>query len=173
MDHNTATLSGKGTFHGMGIICTSNKPLQGHFGHVPRLKERMKADTFIEKRGVNIIPYYKSSEVGLKKLNFSPLKHLLSVPIIPPEVNYDFIWHCGWFCHSESKSRPNWSGYMQCATNIIPETKNKSTIHFLPIIDLSPSSERCIYSTLLFIIDQAKKIGVQTPSNTFDQPLWL
>ena len=79
VDHNRATLSGKGTFHGMGIICTSNKPLQGHFGHVPRLRQRMNADTFIEKRGVDIIPYYKSSEIGLKKLTFSPLKQLLSV----------------------------------------------------------------------------------------------
>ena len=29
VDHNTATLSGKGTFHVMGIVSTSSKPLQG------------------------------------------------------------------------------------------------------------------------------------------------
>ena len=40
VDHNTATLSGKGTFHGMEIICTSNKPLQGRFGTSKATHER-------------------------------------------------------------------------------------------------------------------------------------
>jgi len=75
--------------------------------------------------------------------------------------------------HAESKSRPNWSGFMQCATSISENNKRHSTVQLLPIIDLSPSSETCIYSTLLFIINQAKKIGVNTPCVTFDQPLWL
>jgi len=97
VDHNTATLSGKGTFHGMGIICSSDKPLGGYFANIPRLKQRKKADTFVEKRGIEIIPYYKSSEIGQKKLNLSPFQQLLSVITIPTEVNYDFIWHCGWF----------------------------------------------------------------------------
>ena len=44
---------------------------------------------------------------------------------------------------------------------------------FLPIIDLNPSSYTCVYSTLLFVIDQCKKSNINTPSITFDQPLWL
>ena len=40
-------------------------------------------------------------------------------------------------------------------------------------MDLNPTDENCIYSTLLFVIDQAKILTVQTPSITFDQPLWL
>ena len=36
--------------------------------------------------------------------------------------------------------------------------QRKDQILFLPIIDLNPSDETCIYSTLLFV---------------FDQPLWL
>ena len=31
----------------------------------------------------------------------------------------------------------------------------------------------CIYSTLLFVINQCKKLNIITPSITFDQPLWL
>ena len=49
----------------------------------------------------------------------------------------------------------------------------KSTVSLLPIIDLNPSNLSCIYSTLLFIIDQSKFLKVQTPVVTFDQPLWL
>ena len=49
----------------------------------------------------------------------------------------------------------------------------KSTVSFLPIIDLNPSDLSCIYSTLSFIIEQSKVLNVKTPVVTFDQPLWL
>ena len=49
----------------------------------------------------------------------------------------------------------------------------KSTITFLPIIDLNPNDESCIYSTLLFVTEQAKRMRVHVPCVTFDQPLWL
>ena len=38
---------------------------------------------------------------------------------------------------------------------------------------LNPTDENYIYSILLFVIDQVKILNVQTPSITFDQPLWL
>ena len=44
---------------------------------------------------------------------------------------------------------------------------------FLPIIDLSPTDSTCIYTTLEFVIDQAKSLNIRTPVLTFDQPLWL
>ena len=43
---------------------------------------------------------------------------------------------------------------------------------FLPIIDLPPTDLMCIYSTLLFIQDQAKKMNISMPCVTFDQPSW-
>ena len=43
----------------------------------------------------------------------------------------------------------------------------------LPIIDLDPTDMNCIYSTLLFITNQATSLHVDTPVVTFDQPLWL
>ena len=48
---------------------------------------------------------------------------------------------------------------------------SKSRITMLPFIDVSPSDESCIYSTLLHIIDQAWQKKIFTPSLTFDQPL--
>ena len=41
------------------------------------------------------------------------------------------------------------------------------------MIDLSPSDPTCIYSTLLFVSDQARNLGIKTPCLTFDQPLWF
>ena len=49
----------------------------------------------------------------------------------------------------------------------------RSEVFFLPIIDLNPSDETCIYSTLIYVESQAKKLNIPTPCITFDQPLWL
>ena len=44
----------------------------------------------------------------------------------------------------------------------------KSSIHFLPMIDMNPS---CDFSTMMFVCSQANKHRF-TPVITFDQPLW-
>ena len=66
----------------------------------------------------------------------------------------------------------NWNGFMQ----VLHDGRShpgKSQIFMLPIIDLSSSDEICTYSTLVFIMNQAKAMNIVTPSVTFDQPLWL
>ena len=40
------------------------------------------------------------------------------------------------------------------------------------MIDMDPKNASCIYSTLHFVVDQAKTYGV-TPVLTFYQPLWM
>ena len=74
---------------------------------------------------------------------------------------------------STEEPHPNWSGFLQCSTTQLPQKRSQSSIRFLPIIDLNPSNESCIYSTLLFVISQAKKLKIHTTCVTFDQPLWL
>ena len=49
----------------------------------------------------------------------------------------------------------------------------KSQLFMVPIINLNPSDENCIYTTLLFTQRQATSMNKATPSVTFDQPLWL
>ena len=51
-------------------------------------------------------------------------------------------------------------------------TERKDQVCFLPNIDSNPTDENYIYSTLLNIRDQAKKLRVEILSVTFDQPLW-
>jgi transglutaminase/protease-like cytokinesis protein 3 len=48
-----------------------------------------------------------------------------------------------------------------------------ATVSFLPIIDLNPNDLSCIYSVLMFVINQAEILQIRTPVLTFDQPLWL
>ena len=47
----------------------------------------------------------------------------------------------------------------------------KSSVMFLPMIDMNPTAVSCIYSTLMFISEHAHRYNVQ-PIITFDQPLW-
>ena len=65
--------------------------------------------------------------------------------------------------------RPEWSGYMQMVNQ--GAHPGKSSVHFMPMIDLDPGDPNCIYSTLYFVCCQAKKQHM-TPVVTFDQPLW-
>ena len=65
----------------------------------------------------------------------------------------------------------HWSGFMQKITQEC-STERKDQVCFLPNIDSNPTDENYIYSTLLNIRDQAKKLRVEILSVTFDQPLW-
>ena len=47
----------------------------------------------------------------------------------------------------------------------------KSSVMFLPMIDMNPSDVTCVYSTLRYIWDHAHRHDV-SPIITFDQPLW-
>ena len=47
-----------------------------------------------------------------------------------------------------------------------------SSVFFMPILDLKPSAEICIYSTMYFASEQAKRYKCTTIL-TFDQPLRL
>jgi len=44
---------------------------------------------------------------------------------------------------------------------------------FLPMIDLNPTSYSCVYTTLMFISNVAKRLNVKNPIVTFDQCLWI
>ena len=45
------------------------------------------------------------------------------------------------------------------------------SVTFLPMTDMSSSNPTCIFSTLKFALEHARRHSV-TPIATFDQPLW-
>jgi len=49
----------------------------------------------------------------------------------------------------------------------------RATINMLPLTDMRPSDETCLYSTLLFVDTQARKLNMPCACITFDQPLWF
>ena len=52
------------------------------------------------------------------------------------------------------------------------EYPGKSSVTFLPMIDMNPSDATCVYSTLKFITNHVIQHNV-TPIITFDHPLWF
>ena len=50
---------------------------------------------------------------------------------------------------------------------------SKTQINALPLIDLNPNCTTCIYSTFLFVHNQAVKLNIVTPCVTFGQSFWL
>ena len=98
---------------------------------------------------------------------------MVSSPSKSAMDTYNLLWHSAWMFTPPETPRPNWSGFLQCSTKPINSNLGRSDVTFLPIIDLNPSDETCIYSTLRFIIPESKKLNVPTPYITFDQPLWI
>ena len=171
VDHNVCTLSGKGSLHGMGIICSvttksGRMPLQ-----TSQLKREkiQRMDKCIKNKGIVIKQYLASTATGLSKVKFKDLSLLKLDKNLSLDYKMDFFWDSAYFFRNYT--RPNWSGFM--STYSAGEYPGRSKVLFLPIIDLSPSDPSCIFTTLEFVIEQAKSLNIQTPVITFDQPLWL
>ena len=77
VDHTISSLTGKGTFHGMGIVCLDSQPT-GEFGKNPRLKERQPAGVFTKHRGVEIVPCHLASRMGFAKFTFELISQAAS-----------------------------------------------------------------------------------------------
>ena len=173
VDHNILTLTGKGTFHGMGIISmTSSTSGSKSPVVIKRLKKKLPSTAFIDDIGIPVLNFLGSSAQGLRKLKLKPSSELMSPYSLPVEWNYDMLWHISRFNKISSGSSRHWSRFMQDITKRLDFNK-EARINFSPMIDLNPGDESCIYSTLKFITEEANKFGILASCVTFHQPLWL
>ena len=172
LDHNMKTLIGNGSFHGMASIVVRN----GGTNHlrkqstrrIPRLKERMSADFIKNISGVKIIPYSCSPKQLQKHLILSPIDKEKLRASSSNNAFLTTLWHSG--LSIETPKRPNWSGFMETATSGYAQVLNKSRIDFLPIINMNPNDMSCIYSTLKYLEEHARKMQLKhCPCVTFDQ----
>lgn len=159
IDHNIATLDGLNTFHGMGMIAV-------HTPQSPKIRTIKREEISMEEirklAQVNIVycdPKTKPTPLRYKALSVFDVHNSLA--------NVDLLWKTSWIFH---RNRPLWSGFMQkIATD--EQCNVRSSVEFLPIIDLKPTDEACILSTLLHLAKEAKSYQ-KTPIITFDQPLY-
>ena len=156
LDHNIRTLDGNGTFHGMGIIASITPDVK--VSHIVPRENVTNKD--ISKAGQILIRFHKGLYHGM------PVARYHQLPLTTahdPTANLDILWK------SSRSPRPAWSGMMQFVHH--GNHPGKSSVIFLPIIDMNPSDTTCIYSTLSFVSEHAHYHSV-TPVITFDQPLW-
>lgn len=173
VDHNVRTLDGHGTFHGMGVIAIVTNT--GTFSPEPpvrlRPKTYTKADQLVKKKGIPIMSYDFPNQPGLDSVIFKPYKDFKASFLAPTVCVFDQLWHAAGLFSTAEEPRPNWNGFMQDVSKGGHAPKSKTVM--LPIINLNPTNEACVYSTLQFVIEQSKRLGIVTPSITFDQQLWI
>ena len=132
----------------------------------------MKVNDVIANKGVPVFQYLHSTKNPLESIIYKPSNHLQFPYTLPKEICSNLLWNFGWSLSKTSMLKSNWSGYMQHVFSNKEENISKSHV-LLPIIDLPPGDETCIYSTLLFIQSQAESLSIPTHCITFDQPLWI
>ncbi len=157
--HNIRTLDGNNTFHGMGIIAMVT-PATSVSHTIPKVKVDSKE---IARTGHINIKYYREENHALATLCYNSMPTIVAYE---PTASLDILWQTSLLFSSSS---PSWSGMMQ----FIHDEPNpgKSSVLFLPMIDMSSSDPTCIYSTLSYVAEHAKQHGI-TPIITFDQPLY-
>ena len=156
-DHDIRTLDGHGTFHGMGIIAALTPGVTPAM-IIPRVK--VTAEDIAAVGSINI-EYFRNE--GTPQLHLQELH----VPGRCDSIELvDDLWK---LLLPIRPNRPAWQGYAQMVYN--GDYPGKSSIFFLPMIDINASDPTCVLSTMRFVCMQAKKYGFH-PVITFDQPLW-
>ncbi len=158
VDHNTCTLDGNISFHGIGIIAASTPALQAKRIPIPRRTVTNEEITTASR--IDIKFYHQKESSGLAKMNFEELINIYHVP--DPAASFNILWKSSLLLQCP---RPGWNGLMQLVHK--GRHPGKASVLFLPMIDLNPSDMSCIYSTLHFVAAQAEKYHFHAFSSQF------
>ena len=123
---------------------------------IKRPQKLLKADII----SVPITEYNFSGQRIFESIHLKTSNELLQLYVLPKALNTDLIWHAASLFSKPEIPRPNWSGYRQRISH--GDHLPSAAITLLPIIDLKPIDYPCIYSTLLFVINQRKKPYITT-----------
>jgi len=131
----------------------------------------MPVSAAVKDKCVPLLPFKRSGNVQLKDVPLRQFQELRRPAVTPKVVNLINVWHIGLFTQWPTKGRPNWLGYMQSVCQ--GTHPGACHIEFLSLVDRNPGDYDCMYSTLLYISDQARSMGLPTACITFDQPLYI
>ena len=142
IDHNLRTLDGYNTFHGMGIIAVITPKAK----NIPKVK--VTAEDVIAEDKINT-SFLKPKEGALPSLRYDKL---LDFTAEDKTENADLLWKTYCLLRPE---RHSWNGYMQMAGQ--GSHQRVTFVFFMPMFDLNSSDEICIYSTMCFVSEKAKR----------------
>ena len=156
VDHNIVTLDGKGTFHGMGMMAAITPGKQ-----VSQTISRRKLwDLHITDLTKVDVKEYRFSAHSRRCIKFQPLSFFEAA-----DHMIDVLWEI-----SSRFKQPvaNWQGMMHFSHKEC-DHPGKSSVVFLPMIDMYPGDKTCIFSILEYLCKFASEHN--SPSIvTFDQP---
>ena len=109
------------------------------------------------------ISYYTRKQNVLPELT---LKEIREIKSNDPTWKLDFLWK---ILRPIKSPTPGWSGMMQMIQQ--GDYPGKSSVFFFPMIDMKPTDNSCIYSTLKFVCTEARLHNTKAVL-TFDQPLF-
>ena len=143
----------------MGIIATVTPKTEVR-KIVPRITVTAEDITAVGR--INLA-FWKPTEGATSSLKYDKLPDFTTEDVT---ANADILWKTSWLLRPE---RPSWNGFMQMVSH--GPHPGSSSVFFMPMIDLKSSDEICLFSTMCFVSEQAKRY-IYTPILTFDQPLW-
>ena len=138
---------------------------------IKRIRYGLKEAEIVSKAKIPISWCNIPDIAALTKIRFKPIVELHSPQPFSLSLCINLFCQLS-FISSADENRAQWNGFMQLHEHG-KSHPGKSQVFMAPIINLNPSDENCIYTTLLFIRKQATSMNVATPSINFDQPLWL
>jgi hypothetical protein len=159
VDHNSITLDGKGTFHGMGMIVA--------------VTPKKQMDRSIPRHKVSSLNVHETSKVAIIDYRFvrNHSRNVLyqSLPMLGADCDkgLDILWELSF---NFKREIPNWQGMMHLMHQGCKHP-GESSVSFLPMIDMYSGDMTCIQSTLEYICNIAMKYHIP-PVITFDQLLF-
>ena len=139
LDHNVRTLDGNNPFHGMGMIAAVTPEIKG-INQISRLNILPAYIVAIRRVPVQ---FHRDESLGMARVTYEKLCQFISND---PTANFDVLWKCSVMFGSP---RPAWSGTMQLVHH--GNHTGKSSVMFLPMIDMNPNDVSCAYSMLMYI----------------------
>ena len=166
-DYNEDMYNGENTIHVMGIIKCQTPKTEEIVCKVPR-KTVAASDLLKASNFGDIVQSYKLP-------NKSSLGDVVIQKINPVNVNittYDHLDTLWLFSSQLCNSAPNWQGFMTSCTACKGNFLCTSVI-YNPMIPLNPQTNEAVFSTMCFVLNEARKHGQCCAMLTFDQPLYI
>jgi len=138
-------------------VQNGTSPLMG--GHIRRLPKRTNISEVCKDVALSIVSYNMKPGLELDTLKLKSICSLQSPCVLPPLTNVSLLWHMYGIRPDADLHRPNWCGYMQ-SISVGRTCICVSDVHLLPILDLKSTDLSWIYTTFLFVRDQAKKMDI-------------
>eukprot|EP00116_Pleurobrachia_bachei_P000877 sb/3461139/ len=164
VDHNLITLNGQDSLHAMGMVSVVS-PGSGTISTSALKKTRVTQQELRElSQPIEVCDIRKEDFFYEVKFSSSVIQPVRAFQFWK---NVDCLYVAA---RSLGFHDTLWCGTMQGITK--GPHPGVSAVKFLPIINLDPNDDTCVYSTLKFISGLCEKSGL-TPVITFDQPLYL